>query len=62
MSWLLAPQQDSYERTANKGRDQIAELVSTLNMKPRDLLVDSAHRLYKLALLSNFTRGRRVDQ
>lgn len=31
-------------------------------MRPREESIEAAHRLYKLALNRNFTRGRRTNQ
>ena len=36
------------------------KLEGRLDMSRETSVVDSAHRLYKLALEKNFTRGRRI--
>jgi len=54
--------QDSHEKTLNRGRSEINELADRLSIKPRDEIAQSAHRLYKLAVQRNFTRGRRTQQ
>eukprot|EP00873_Tetraselmis_striata_P036499 jgi/Tetstr1/456763/TSEL_043460.t1 len=61
-SGMYGAQGDSHERTVSKGRTEIQYLADTLNIRPRDDLVDAAHRLYRLALQHNFTRGRRTNQ
>lgn len=55
-------QVDSHERSLAKGRDEIQQLVLQLNILPAQNTIDGAHRLYRLALLNNFTRGRRTAQ
>ena len=55
-------QVDSHERSLAKGRDEIQQLVLQLNIMPIGNTIDGAHRLYRLALLNNFTRGRRTAQ
>ncbi len=46
----------------HKGKLEIQALVDHLSIQHRDDTVDSSHRLYRLALQHNFTRGRRVNQ
>lgn len=41
---------------------EIAALVENFGISPPSEAVGTAHRLYKLALQSGFTRGRRVNQ
>ncbi|KAK9825942.1 hypothetical protein WJX74_000470 [Apatococcus lobatus] len=53
---------DSHERSVQKGKLEIMSLVDHLHIQHREDTVDSSHRLYRLALLHNFTRGRRVNQ
>ncbi|KAK9817299.1 hypothetical protein WJX72_012355 [[Myrmecia] bisecta] len=55
-------QLDSHEKSLSKGRQEIAHLVDQLSIRPREDTTESAHRLYKLALQRNFTRGRRTNQ
>ncbi|QDZ20704.1 subunit Brf1 of transcription factor IIIB [Chloropicon primus] len=54
--------QDSHEKTLNRGRSEINELADRLSIKPREEIASAAHRLYKLAVQRNFTRGRRTQQ
>mmetsp|Transcript_2661 Transcript_2661/g.6272 ORF Transcript_2661/g.6272 Transcript_2661/m.6272 type:complete len:605 (+) Transcript_2661:254-2068(+) len=54
--------QDSHEKTLNRGRSEINELADRLSIRPREDIAASAHRLYKLAVQRNFTRGRRTQQ
>lgn len=55
--------QDSHERTAQKGREEIEFLANYVQLpQPREALIEQAFRLYKLALQHSFTKGRRVDQ
>lgn len=55
--------QDSHERTAQKGREEIEFLANYVQLpQPRESLIEQAFRLYKLALQHSFTKGRRVDQ
>ncbi|KAL6780177.1 hypothetical protein ACKKBF_B14155 [Auxenochlorella protothecoides x Auxenochlorella symbiontica] len=59
---VYTSQTDSHERAQQKGRHQIAQLVEALKIRPREESVESAHRLYRLALQRGFTRGRRTNQ
>ena len=59
---LYGVQLDSHERTLYRGKLEITQITDRLGIRPRDDIVDSAHRLYKLAVQRNFTRGRRVNQ
>lgn len=55
--------QDSHERTAEKGRQEIEFLANHVQLPPpREALIEQAFRLYRLALQHSFTKGRRVDQ
>mmetsp|Transcript_10407 Transcript_10407/g.19558 ORF Transcript_10407/g.19558 Transcript_10407/m.19558 type:complete len:553 (+) Transcript_10407:303-1961(+) len=54
--------QDSHEKTLNRGRSEINELADRLSIRPREDIAAAAHRLYKLAVQRNFTRGRRTQQ
>ncbi|EIE20930.1 cyclin-like protein [Coccomyxa subellipsoidea C-169] len=54
-------QLDSHEKSLNKGRSEVTQLVDRLRIAPRDDTVEAASRLYKLALSRNFTRGRRTQ-
>ena len=53
---------DSHEKSLARGKTEIQLLVSQLNIRPRDDMTEAAHRLYRLALQRNFTRGRRTNQ
>ncbi|XP_031494718.1 transcription factor IIIB 60 kDa subunit-like [Nymphaea colorata] len=53
---------ESHERTLAKGRNEISDIVSGLEMSGGDSLIDQAHRLYTIAVERNFTRGRRTNQ
>lgn len=55
-------QGDSHERSVQKGKLEIMALVDHLRIQHREETVDHAHHLYRLAMLHNFTRGRRVNQ
>jgi hypothetical protein len=57
-----ALQFDSHEKSLARGKTEIQLLVSQLNIRPRDDMTEAAHRLYRLALQRNFTRGRRTNQ
>ena len=61
-SRLFGYHADSHEKTLEKGRSELRTLAERLGVKPRDELVAAAHRLYKLAVQRNFTRGRRTTQ
>ncbi len=60
--WPAATQFDSHEKSLARGRAEIGLLISQLNIRPRDEAAEGAHRLYRLALSRNFTRGRRTNQ
>ncbi|KAL4428055.1 hypothetical protein ABPG75_002144 [Micractinium tetrahymenae] len=59
---VYAYQADSHEKAQQRGRQDIAHLVDLLSVRPREESIESAHRLYKLALERGFTRGRRTNQ
>ena len=59
---LYGVQLDSHERTLYRGKLEITQIADRLGVRPRGDVVDSAHRLYKLAVQRNFTRGRRISQ
>eukprot|EP00850_Spirogloea_muscicola_P000255 SM000001S04657 [mRNA] locus=s1:1514672:1520522:- [translate_table: standard] len=54
-------QADSHEKTVSKGKHEIVEITERLKIRPKDEMVNAAHRLYKLAVQRNFTRGRRTQ-
>jgi transcription factor IIIB subunit 2 len=58
---VYAYQAESHERAQQRGRQHIAHLVDQLKVKPREESIDSAHRVYKMALQKGFTRGRRTS-
>ena len=53
---------DSHEKTINKGKYEISQVADRLGIRPREDIANAAHRLYKLAVQRNFTRGRRTQQ
>eukprot|EP00898_Chlorokybus_atmophyticus_P004409 jgi/Chlat1/496/Chrsp103S01101 len=53
---------DSHERTLSKGKYELTQIAERLGLRPREELVGSAHRIYKLAVMRQFTRGRRTNQ
>mgnify|MGYP006131690415 CR=1 FL=1 len=53
---------DSHEKTINKGKYEISQVADRLGIRPREDITGAAHRLYKLAVQRNFTRGRRTQQ
>ncbi len=53
-------QGDPHENALRNGRNEMEKLEGRLDMSRETSVVDSAHRLYKLALEKNFTRGRRI--
>ncbi len=58
---MYAYQAESHERAQQRGRQHIAHLVDQLKVKPREESIESAHRVYKMALQKGFTRGRRTS-
>ena len=59
---LFGLQVDSHEKTINKGKHEIQQVADRLGIRPREDITGAAHRLYKLAVQRNFTRGRRTQQ
>lgn len=55
---VLGFQSDSHEKTLNKGKNEIREIAERLSIRPRDDIVQAAHRFYTIAVERNFTRGR----
>ncbi|XP_074564266.1 transcription factor IIIB 60 kDa subunit-like isoform X2 [Curcuma longa] len=50
----------SYERTLQRGRDEISYIVTGVNLSGGDTLINNAHAFYQMAVDKNFTRGRRI--
>ncbi|CAL4925838.1 unnamed protein product [Urochloa decumbens] len=50
----------SRERTIEKGRDEISQIVNGLHVGGGESIISKAHGFYKLALDRNFTKGRRT--
>jgi transcription initiation factor TFIIIB Brf1 subunit/transcription initiation factor TFIIB len=59
---IFGLQVDSHEKTINKGKYEISQVADRLGIRPREDITSAAHRLYKLAVQRNFTRGRRTQQ
>lgn len=57
---VLSEYSASHERTLMKGRDEICDLVGSLNVSGGDSIIDQAHAFYTIAVERNFTRGRRT--
>ncbi|KAG0621353.1 hypothetical protein M758_3G013100 [Ceratodon purpureus] len=55
---MLGFQSDSHEKTLNKGKHEIQEIAERLSIRPREDIVQAAHRFYTIAVERNFTRGR----
>ncbi|MEW5314508.1 MAG: hypothetical protein WDW38_006002 [Sanguina aurantia] len=53
---------DNHESVAIRGRTELSDLVNHFSVFPKSEMLESSHRLYKLALQRGFTRGRRVNQ
>ena len=53
---------DSHEKTISKGKFEVTQIADRLGIRPREEISLSAHRLYKLAVQRNFTRGRKTQQ
>ncbi|XP_042512747.1 transcription factor IIIB 60 kDa subunit-like isoform X2 [Macadamia integrifolia] len=53
---------ESHERTLNKGRDEISDMVVSLGVGGGNSIIDPAFAFYKIAVERNFTRGRRTSQ
>ncbi|PIA56527.1 hypothetical protein AQUCO_00700699v1 [Aquilegia coerulea] len=49
---------ESYQRTLDKGRDQISYLVENLGISNGGSITDEASKYYRIAVDRNFTRGR----
>ncbi|XP_066362342.1 transcription factor IIIB 60 kDa subunit [Miscanthus floridulus] len=50
----------SHQRTLDKGKDEIRQIVNNLNVSGGETIVNKAYRFYELAVDRNFTRGRRT--
>ncbi|KAJ1289629.1 hypothetical protein BS78_02G179300 [Paspalum vaginatum] len=50
----------SHQRTLDKGRDEISQIVYNLHVSGGDTIISKAYRFYELAVDRNFTRGRRT--
>ncbi|RLN04813.1 transcription factor IIIB 90 kDa subunit-like isoform X1 [Panicum miliaceum] len=50
----------SHQRTLDKGKDEISQIVNNLHVSGGDTIVKKALKYYELALDRNFTRGRRT--
>lgn len=50
----------SHQRTLDKGRDEIRQIVNNLHVSGGETIVSKAYRFYELAVDRNFTRGRRT--
>ena len=50
------------ERPCDEGKYEISQVADRLGIRPREDITGAAHRLYKLAVQRNFTRGRRTQQ
>jgi len=50
----------SHQRTLDKGKDEIRQIVNNLNVSGGETIVSKAYRFYELAVDRNFTRGRRT--
>lgn len=48
--------------TSERGFHEISLLVDQLKIHPRDDTIDAALRLYKMAVLRGFLKGRRSNQ
>lgn len=60
VSLLFQDESGLYKNQA-KGRIELSIIVDQLNIRPRDDTIESALRLYKLAVHRDFLRGRRVS-
>ncbi|KAK9114029.1 hypothetical protein Syun_020826 [Stephania yunnanensis] len=52
---------ESRERTLRKGRDEIQNLVTNLEVGGGDSIIDQAFIFYKIAVERHFTKGRRTS-
>ena len=59
---LYGLQTDSHEKTMARAKSELSTLAERLGARPKEELVEAAHRLYRLAVQKNFTRGRRTGQ
>ncbi|CAN6310504.1 unnamed protein product [Urochloa humidicola] len=50
----------SRQRTIERGRDEISQIVNHLHIGGGETIISKAHTFYKLALDRNFTKGRRT--
>ncbi|RCV22928.1 hypothetical protein SEVIR_4G271900v4 [Setaria viridis] len=50
----------SRERTLEKGKDEISQIVNNLHVSGGETIISKAYCFYKLAIDRNFTRGRRT--
>lgn len=50
----------SHQRTVEKGKDEISQIVNNLHVSGGDTIISKALKYYELALDRNFTRGRRT--
>ncbi|PAN34474.1 hypothetical protein PAHAL_6G095700 [Panicum hallii] len=50
----------SHQRTLDKGKDEISQIVNNLHVSGGDTIIKRALHFYELALDRNFTRGRRT--
>lgn len=57
-----ALQLDATEKAGGRAKVEIERIVDLLQIHPRDDVVNSAQRLFMLALSHNFTKGRRTAQ
>jgi transcription factor IIIB subunit 2 len=62
MVMVVAPQGDSSEAAASKGRNELSAMIDHFSIRPREASLEAALRLYKLALAQGFTKGRVVGQ
>ncbi|KAF8672157.1 hypothetical protein HU200_049724 [Digitaria exilis] len=50
----------SRQRTLDKGKDEIRQIVNNLHVGGGDSIIDKAHRFYGIAVDRSFTKGRRT--
>ncbi|KAF8670995.1 hypothetical protein HU200_050271 [Digitaria exilis] len=50
----------SRQRTLDKGRDEISQIVNNLHVSGGESIISKAYNFYKIAVDRNFTRGRRT--
>ncbi|XP_020579797.1 transcription factor IIIB 90 kDa subunit isoform X2 [Phalaenopsis equestris] len=51
----------SRQKTLDKGRDEISNILLHLNVGSGESLINRAHNLYKIAVEKNFTKGRKTS-